>query len=190
MHNRNINKRNFKEELTAIIAEKGGLTGAPVKLNDGLRQRLMDIYSAESEGSLATVRADGWPQANVIDFWYVGLKMYFQTLENAQKAMNIERDSRVSLTITPPFNNFGEMLALSMAARAEKVTDRSEIGETYHLFLERVPHMKEFAQSEGDKSYPAPGMVVYCLRPEIISLIDFTKGYGHMDLVQIGQDDL
>jgi len=189
MNNQTINKRNFKEELTAIIAEKGGLTGAPIKLNDKLRQRLMDIYSTETEGSLATVRTDGWPQANVIDFWHVGLDLYFQTLENAQKAVNMERDSRVSLTITPPFNDFGEMLALSMAARAEKVTERSKIGETYHLFLERVPHMKEFAEYESDIAYPAPGMAVYRLRPELISLIDFTKGYGNMDLVKIGKDD-
>lgn len=183
MSEQKTNMRNFKAELTAIIMNMSQ-TGEPVKLNDELRKKILEIYAGNSEITIATVRPDGWPQANVVDFSYIGLTMYFQSFESSQKAKNLEKDPRISLTITPPFNDFGEMLALSMAAHAERVTDRSEIAEMHRLFLERVPHMTEFSQYEGDKVYPGPGMVVYRLLPQIVSILDYTKGYGHIDLVQ------
>jgi len=182
-------KRNFKEELAANMADLDKKRGM-VKLNGELRKRILEIYAGNSEGTIATVRPDGWPQANVVDFWYIGLTLYFQSYELSQKAVNIERDPRVSVTITPPFNDFGEMTGISMAARAERVTDRTQIGDMYHLFLERLPHMKQFAQYEGNKVYPAPGMAVFCIRPEIVSMLDFTKGYGHIDLIRIDEDDV
>ena len=189
MSEQNTLKRNFKAELTTIM-ENMSQTGEPAPLNNRLRERIIDIYAGNSEGTIATLRRDGWPQANVVDFWYVDLTLYFGTFESSQKATNIKRDPRVSITITPPFNDFGEMTGISMAVRAERVTDRSKIGDMYHLFLERLPHMKEFARYEGDKVYPAPGIAVYRIRPQIVSMLDYTKGYGHVDLIQIGPDDL
>lgn len=181
--------RNFKAEITEIM-ERNSQTGEMGQLTDQLRQKILEIYEGNSEGTIATLRPDGWPQANVVDFWYVGLTLYFGSFGLSQKAKNIEKDPRISLTITPPFNDFGEMTGLSMAARAEKVTDKSEIGETYHLFLKRLPHMEEFAQFEGDTPYPGPGMAVYRIRPEVVSILDFSKGYGHIDLIKIEPGDI
>lgn len=181
--------RDFKAELTAMM-ENMNQTGEPVKLNKKLRQRILEIYAGNSEGTIATLRPDGWPQANVVDFWYVGLTLYFGTFALSQKAKNIERDPRISLTITPPFKDFGVMAGISMAGRAEKVTDKREIGDTYHLFLERLPHMVEFAHYEGETAYPGPGMAVYRIRPEIVSMLDYSKGYGHVDLLKIGEEDM
>jgi general stress protein 26 len=159
-------------------------------LNDELRQTILGIYERQSEISLATVRADGWPQANVVDIWNLGLMLYFQSYEASSKVQNIERDSRVSLTVTPFFKDFGEMQGLTMAARAEKVTDKTEIGDLYHLFLKRLPHMKQFSEYEEDTAYPASGVAVYRLRPVMGCVLDFTKGYGHWDYVQFRADDL
>jgi len=79
--------------------------------------------------------------------------LYFQSYEASSKVQNIERDSRVSLTVTPFFKDFGEMQGLTMAARAERVTDKTEIGDLYHLFLKRIPHMKQFSEYEEDTAY-------------------------------------
>ena len=175
--------RDFKAEMSEIMANWNP-TSEPQVLNDELRKTILGMYKRESEISLATIRADGWPQANVVDIWNLGLMLYFQSYEGSSKVQNIERDSRVSLTLTPSFKDFGEMKGLTMAARAEKVTDKSEIGDLYHQFLKRLPHMKQFAEYEGDTAYPGPGMVVYRLRPEMGCVIDFTKGYGNWDYVR------
>ena len=189
MNKQNLSERDFKAEMTEIMANWNP-TSEPQFLNDALRKTILDMYERQSEISLATVRADGWPQANVVDIWNLGLTLYFQTYEAASKAQNIERDSRVSLTLTPSFNkDFGEMKGITMAARAEKVTDKAEIGDLYHQFLKRLPHMKQFAEYEGDTAYPAAGVAVYRLRPEMGCVLDFTKGYGNWDYVQFRADD-
>jgi len=181
-------ERDFKAEMMEIMANWNP-TSEPMRLNDELRKTILNMYERQSEISLATVRADGWPQANVVDIWNIGLMLYFQSYEAASKARNIEQDSRVSLTLTPSFEDFGEMQGLTMAAHAEKVTDKAEIGDLYHLFLQRVPHMQQFAEYEGDIAYPGLGMAVYRLRPVMGCVLDFTKGYGHWDYVQFSGDD-
>lgn len=185
----NDGKRDFVAEMAEIMANWNP-TGEPAKLNDELRQTILDMYTRQSEISLATVRSDGWPQANVVDIWNLGLTLYFQTYEAASKAQNIERDERVSLTLTPPFDHdFGKMQGITMAARAEKVTSKAEIGDLYHLFLERLPYMKQFAQYKGETAYPGEGMAVYRIRPEMGCVLDFTKGYGHWDYVRFSSED-
>lgn len=184
-----MSKRDFKTEMMEIMANWNP-TGEPSQITDELRETILSMYTRQSEISLATVRADGWPQANVVDIWNLGLTLYFQTHEAASKAQNIERDPRVSLTLTPPFDHdFGKMQGITMAARAEKVTDKAEIGDLYHQFLTRLPHMEQFAQYEGDTAYPGKSMAVYRLRPEMGCVLDFTKGYGHWDYVRFTSDD-
>jgi general stress protein 26 len=180
--------RDFKAEMTEIMANWNP-TADPQFLNGGLRKTILGMVARQSEITLATVRADGWPQANVVDIWNLGLMLYFQSYEASSKVQNIERDSRVSLTLTPSFKGFGEMQGITMAARAEKVTDKAEIGDLYHQFLTRLPHMKQFAEYEEDTAYPGPGMAVYRLKPEMGCVLDFTKGYGHWDYVQFRADD-
>ena len=181
-------ERDFKAEMMEIMANWNP-TSEPMRLDDEIRKTILNMYERQSEISLATVRADGWPQANVVDIWNIGLMLYFQSYDAASKVQNIEQDSRVSLTLTPSFEDFGEMQGLTMAAHAEKVTDKAEIGDLYHLFLQRIPHMKQFAEYEGDTAYPGLGMAVYRLRPVMGCVLDFTKGYGHWDYVQFSADD-
>lgn len=188
MTEQNLGERDFKAEMTEIMANWNP-TSDPKCINDDLRKTILGLYDRQSEISLATVRADGWPQANVVDIWNLGLILYFQSYEAASKVQNIERDSRVSLTLTPSFEDFGVMQGLTLAAHAEKVTDKAEIGDLYHSFLKRIPHMRQFAEYEGDKAFPAPGVAVYRLRPVLGCVLDFTKGYGHWDYVQFRRDD-
>ena len=188
MVEQNLRERDFKTEMSEIMANWNPASGQQF-LNDALRKTILGMYERQSEISLATVRADGWPQANVVDIWNLGLMLYFQSYEASSKVQNIERDFRVSLTLTPSFKDFGEMQGLTMAARAEKVTDKAEIGDLYHLFLKRLPHMKQFAEYEEDTAYPASGVAVYRLRPVMGCVLDFTKGYGNWDYVQFRADD-
>ena len=180
--------RDFKSEMSKIM-ENWNPTSDPMEINGELRELILGMYQRQCEITLATVRADGWPQANVVDIWNSGLMLYFQSHEASSKAQNIERDSRVSLTLTPAFEDFGEMQGLTLAAQAERVTEKEEIGSLYHLFLERLPHMKQFAEYKDDRAYPGPGMAVFRLRPVMGCVLDFTKGYGNWDYVRFSSDD-
>jgi nitroimidazol reductase NimA-like FMN-containing flavoprotein (pyridoxamine 5'-phosphate oxidase superfamily) len=49
--------------------------------------------------TVATLRPDGWPQATTVGYVNEGLTLYFLCGLDSQKAKNLARDDRVSLTI-------------------------------------------------------------------------------------------
>ena len=100
----------------------------------------LEILSKSLDITVATNRADGWPQATTVSFVSDGLTLYFGTWSRSQKAANITRDGRVSVTADAPYTNWEGIRSLSMAARAEFVTDAVElarVGEGGPDFLPR-----------------------------------------------------
>src|SRR5580765_6119347 len=76
--------------------------------------------------TIATLRPDGWPQATTVGYANEGLTLYFLCGLDSQKAANLARDGRVSLTIDHETPQVMEITGLSMAARAEVVVDQAE----------------------------------------------------------------
>ena len=79
--------------------------------------------------TIATLRPDGWPQATTVGYANEGLTLYFLCGPDSQKAANLARDDRVSLTIDHDTPQVMEITGLSMAARAQVVVDPAEAGE-------------------------------------------------------------
>jgi len=74
--------------------------------------------------SLATVRADGYPQATTVTYANDGLTLYFCCYNKSQKVRNLRRSSKVSLTINKDTADWKKITGLSMGAIA-KVLKRS-----------------------------------------------------------------
>jgi hypothetical protein len=68
--------------------------------------------------TIATLRPDGWPQATTVGYAREGLTLFFLCGLNSQKAANLARDDRVSLTIDHDTPQVMEIARLSMAAHA------------------------------------------------------------------------
>jgi hypothetical protein len=67
---------------------------------------------------------------------------------------------------------------LSMAARAQLVTDPSEAEKALRLMMQRYPPQ--------DAPLPMPTVAevrVFRVTPTAISVLDYSKGFGHTDLV-------
>jgi nitroimidazol reductase NimA-like FMN-containing flavoprotein (pyridoxamine 5'-phosphate oxidase superfamily) len=109
-----------------------------------------------------------------------GLTLYFLCGLDSQKAANIARDNRVSLTIDHDTPQVMEITGLSMAARAQAVDDPDEGEQAMRLLMQRYPQQN---------SLPFPSMPkfsevrIFRLAPSVISVLDYSKGFGHTDLV-------
>ncbi len=68
-------------------------------LTQAQRDFIVSIIDGAADLTIATLRADGWPQATTVSFASDGLAVYFGTNGKSQKAQNINRDDRVSATI-------------------------------------------------------------------------------------------
>ncbi|MET0530710.1 MAG: pyridoxamine 5'-phosphate oxidase family protein [Microvirga sp.] len=68
-----------------------------------LRDEILFILDRASDMMIATIRQDGYPQATTVSFANDGLDIYFGCSEDSQKARNISRNGKVSLTINLPY---------------------------------------------------------------------------------------
>ena len=87
-------------------------------MNKELRDQIVSIIDDVNDMTIATVREDGFPQATTVSYVNDGLTIYFMTAEDAQKAKNIARNGKVSLTINRDYQNWNEIEGLSMGALA------------------------------------------------------------------------
>ena len=131
--------------------------------------------------SLATLRPDGWPQATTVGFAHDGLTLYFLCGPDSQKASNLALNDRVSLTIDHDTPQVMEITGLSMAAHAQRVVDRVEAKKALGLLMERYPE-----QPSLPLPMPKPEEVaIFRVKPEVISVLDYSKGFGHTDLTRV-----
>lgn len=145
-----------------------------------IEQKILTLLAEHRIMTVATLRPDGWPQATTVGYAYDGLTIYFLCGRDSQKAANLARDDRVSLTIDHDTDQVMEIAGLSMAARASVVEDRTEAEKVLELLMARYPEQKSFPLP-----MPEPDDVsIFRLTPVVISVLDYTKGFGHTDLVE------
>ena len=145
------------------------------------KQRISSILDANRIMTVATLRSDGWPQATTVGYAYEGLILYFLCGLDSQKAANIARDNRISIAIDHDTSQVMEITGLSMAARAEAITDAREGERVLKLLMSRYPEQKSFP-------LPMPAATdvrLFKVTPSVISVLDYTKGFGHTDLVNV-----
>ena len=132
--------------------------------------------------TIATLRADGWPQATMVNYANEGLLLYFIISKSSQKYANIQRDSRVGITVGRDFEDPRQIKALSIAANASDVRDPRQRERAIDLILERHPALA--AMGRPDLGHSAV-IRAYC---SIVTILDYSKGFGHADLLTVSGD--
>jgi hypothetical protein len=147
--------------------------------------------------TVATNRADGWPQATMVGYVNDGFLLYCWVARNAQKCANIRRDSRVSVAIGSDAPRPMDIKGLSLAGKAAFVLDEGEANHIVSLRGQRYPEyatLPPLVLRQGPEqrlgSDPSPGVVLLRIAPEVISVLDYSKGFGHSDLVTFSERDL
>jgi hypothetical protein len=64
-----------------------------------------------------------------------------------------------------------------MGGTAKPVTDLNEINRVSELMLRKFPQILQYALTEEK------GVFLVRITPEVISVLDYRKGFGHADLV-------
>jgi nitroimidazol reductase NimA-like FMN-containing flavoprotein (pyridoxamine 5'-phosphate oxidase superfamily) len=148
------------------------------------KRQIVDLLNQHRIMAIATNRPDGWPQATTVSYANDGLVIYCLVARDSQKYVNIKRDPRVGLAIAKDYPQPLQIKGLSIAARAVEVTDQGEIDHVAEVLLARYPEYKV-------KPRPDPAAVpMLRLTPEIVSILDYSKGFGHSDLVKVTDNDL
>src|SRR3974390_837125 len=150
-----------------------------------LHTKILKLLDQHRLMSLATLRPDGWPQTTTVGYVSDGLHLYFMCGKDSQKAKNLARDNRVSLTIDSDTSDPMAICGMSIAARAIPVTDQELIRRTMLTMLPKK--YPEYLKMMGQLDLS--GVAVFRLSPEVISVLDYSKGFGHTDQVTVSAAD-
>lgn len=169
-------------------------TERPLKLKD----LIIRVLNEHRVMTIATNRADGWPQATMVGYVNDGFLLYCFVARNSQKYANILRDPRVSITIGSDAPQPLDIKGLSLAGTASVVTDQREFDYVSELRLKRYPEYASLpapvlheSASQRISARPAPTDVALLrIAPEIISVLDYSRGFGHTHLVTFSEQDL
>jgi nitroimidazol reductase NimA-like FMN-containing flavoprotein (pyridoxamine 5'-phosphate oxidase superfamily) len=150
-------------------------------MDSSLRRKILALLDEHRIMTIATLRPDGWPQATTVGYVNEGLTLWFLCGLQSQKARNLTLDNRVSITIDHDTPDLMAITGLSMAARAHRVSDRAEGQQVMRMLPLKYP---DAPSSTAQMKLPAPEEVaLFRVVPEVISVLDYTKGFAHTDLV-------
>lgn len=150
-------------------------------MDASMHRRIVELLDSHRIMTIATLRPDGWPQATVVGYVNEGLTLYFLCGLDSQKAANIARDERVSITVASDPDDVMRITGLSMAARAHPVLDPAEAARIIALLPSRYP------QQTVPLPFPMPTpeqVRIVRVQPTVVSVLDYTQGFGHTDLVE------
>jgi nitroimidazol reductase NimA-like FMN-containing flavoprotein (pyridoxamine 5'-phosphate oxidase superfamily) len=148
-------------------------------MDQALQARILALLDEHRIMTVATLRPDGWPQATTVGYGNDGMAIYFLCGQGSQKAANIDRDDRVSATIDHDTDNVMAIAGLSLAAHARPVTDPAEAQRALALIFAKYGPQPDFKLE-----LPTPDQIrLFRLDPKVISVLDYSKGFAHTDLV-------
>ena len=145
-----------------------------------MKSKAIAILDENRLMGIATTRADGWPHNTMVSYANEEILLYFIISRQSQKFANIARDDRISIVVGRDFHDPATIKALSIAARASEVTDAKQRQRAVHLLLDRHPGLQRLERPAPDHS------AVMRANPEVITILDYSKGFGHADVLTVG----
>jgi nitroimidazol reductase NimA-like FMN-containing flavoprotein (pyridoxamine 5'-phosphate oxidase superfamily) len=144
-----------------------------------MESKAVDILDARRVMAVSTIRPDGWPQTTIVGYANEGLLLYFLISRDSQKFANIERDDRISVAIGEEPPDFRYLKAVYAGAHASEVTDPKQREHAWRLLMARHPNLADFELPDRSE---AAMMRAPCM---FVSIVDFSKGFGHADALTV-----
>jgi nitroimidazol reductase NimA-like FMN-containing flavoprotein (pyridoxamine 5'-phosphate oxidase superfamily) len=144
-----------------------------------MKEKAVSILDQNRVMAISTIRPDGWPQCTMVGYANEGILIYFVISRQSQKFANIDKDDRVSIVVGGDFHDPASIKALSIAAHASAVRDEQQRKRAVSLILERHPGLRKL--EPPDPSHSA----VMRAYPSIITILDYSKGFGHADVLTV-----
>jgi nitroimidazol reductase NimA-like FMN-containing flavoprotein (pyridoxamine 5'-phosphate oxidase superfamily) len=149
-------------------------------MDKAIRDQIISIIDDVDDLTLATIREDGYPQATTVSYMNDGMTIYFMSSSDSQKAENLAKTTKVSLTINRPYESWNDIESVSIGGDATAVTDPAEQQKIGELLLKKFPQAAAYEPEDS-----SGGLAFFRIEPKVVSLLDYGKGFGHTELYEV-----
>ena len=144
-----------------------------------LKREMSEILLEGKDMALATLQPDGAPQVTTVSYASDGESVFFGCGQASRKAQNLAHDHRVSLSITLPYQDWAQIRGLAISGRAREIADGDQIARVGMLFAAKYPEIAQYVSTPGGE------LALFQVTPEIVSILNYRKGFGHTDLLRL-----
>jgi nitroimidazol reductase NimA-like FMN-containing flavoprotein (pyridoxamine 5'-phosphate oxidase superfamily) len=149
------------------------------RMDEALKSKILEVLRGHHTMALATIRADGYPQATTVNYIHDEFTLYFAADAASQKAGNIKLNNKVSVAIASEEQNFYKLRGLSMSGIATRVVDERRAEELALRLFQALPQSRRFVPEDQKQ------LAVFEIRPVAIALVDYASGFGTTYLVEL-----
>ena len=147
-------------------------------MNRSRKTFILKLLKRHNIMSFATVRADGFPQATTVGYANDGLDLYLCCDRASQKVRNLRRSAKVSLTIDRDYKDWTRIKGLSMGATARLLSKPADVTRAFDLLARKFPELRKMSKED------LAGSAFVKVTPKVISVLDYSKGFGHTELAR------
>jgi hypothetical protein len=144
----------------------------------------LSLLGEQKYMTIATVCAEGWPQASTVAYVNERFNVYFLISRTSRKFKNMTADGRVSIAVRSDVTIPSMIKGLSMSARAYEVRDEPYRSRILSKLSMRHPGFFDVKTIDFSTS------ALFQATPIIVSIIDYAQSLGHADILTVGADGL
>jgi len=149
---------------------------------DQLRQAILEALSGHTVASLAT-QDDAGPHAVSLLYTHTEFDLYWLSDPNTRHSRHLAHNGRCSVSIARQHDDFRTIMGLQMRGCANRLDPGADTDSGFTLLTACYPFLREF--TAGDLARHLGKAAVYRFRPDRITLIDNTRGFGYRQVLEL-----
>jgi uncharacterized protein len=149
--------------------------------------RIAAFLDANHVMSLATCGAEG-PHAASVFYVRDGLALLWVSDPESRHSAQLEANARVAATIAPDYFDYDDIRGVQLSGQARVITDASERANARLILHARYPYLQRISENRQALREAYQRMEFYRLEPTRLVLIDNSCGFGHKDILELGDN--
>ena len=141
--------------------------------------QIIDVLDREDYMTIATLRPDGFTQANIVSYVNDGMSVYFGTSDTSQKVKNIAFSDRISASINITNRGWQNICGVSFGGVARLITEPAEYLEIQGMIFKKFPEVAGYAPATDEEA------ILYRIDPVVATLLDYRRGFGYSRTIKI-----
>lgn len=152
-----------------------------------LEKRIAEFLGAHHVVTLAT-SGQGSVHAASVMYAIHGFDLYWMSDRETRHSKELERSPGVAATVSPDYTDFREIRGLQIKGTAVRLRSDSEVAHARAMMLQRYAFLRELAGGPEALRRAFEAGSFYRLRPDTITLIDNTLGFGNKEVLALRPD--
>jgi uncharacterized protein YhbP (UPF0306 family) len=150
--------------------------------DDELKQAVVDALAGHTVLTMATLGETG-PHAVSLMYAHKEFDLFWLSDPKASHSGHLESGGYCSVSIARQYDDFKNIMGLQMSGHGLRLKKGIEADDGFVLLTRRYPFLQKF--TAGELARHLGRAALYRFRPDRITLIDNTRGFGFKQTLQL-----